>query len=105
MSAANRYIQDVYLPVFNKEFIHPSAEEGSGFVPVSRGDIEDILCEQYERKVGNDNCVSFEKKILQIPADDFRYPDGHLALFHGPRKLAEYESDGSLIWPDHQEAA
>lgn len=34
-----------------------------------------------------------------------RYPDGHLAVFHGPRKLAEYESDGSLLGRQHQEAA
>ena len=26
-----------------------------------------------------------------------RYPDGRLAVFHGPRKLAEYEPDGSLV--------
>lgn len=25
------------------------------------------------------------------------YPDERLAVFHGPRKLAEYESDGSLV--------
>jgi hypothetical protein len=25
-----------------------------------------------------------------------RYPDGALALFHGPRKLASYNADGSL---------
>lgn len=34
-----------------------------------------------------------------------RYPDGHLAVFHGPGKLAEYESDGSLLGRQHQEAA
>ena len=26
-----------------------------------------------------------------------RYPDGRLAVFHGPRKLAEYECDGSPV--------
>lgn len=26
-----------------------------------------------------------------------RYPDGHMAVFHGPRKLADYEPDGSLV--------
>ena len=117
MSEANRYIQEVYLPTFNQEFCQPPAEDGSGFVPVIRRDVEDILCEHYDRRVGNDNCVSFEGTILQIPSDDFRfhyvkvkvrvhrYPDGHLAVFHGPRKLAEYESDGSLLGRQHQEAA
>ena len=69
----------------------------------------DILCEHYERTVGRDNCVSFERKRLQIPAQAHRYhfvkarvrvhryPNERLAVFHGPRKLAEYESDGSLV--------
>ena len=26
-----------------------------------------------------------------------RYPDGRLAVFHGPRRLADYEPDGSLV--------
>ena len=30
-----------------------------------------------------------------------RYPDGRLAVFHGPRKLADYEPDGSLVADTH----
>ena len=53
--------------------------------------------------------MSFERKRLQIPAQAHRYHfikarvrvhryhDGRLAVFHGPRKLAQYESDGSLV--------
>ena len=26
-----------------------------------------------------------------------RYPDGRLAVFYGPRKLAEYEPYGSIV--------
>ena len=67
------------------------------------------MCEHHERTVARDNCVSFERKRLQIPAHTHRYhfvkarvrvhryPDGRLAVFHGPRKLAEYEPDGSLV--------
>jgi len=25
------------------------------------------------------------------------YPDGRLAIFHGPRRLADYDPDGRLI--------
>jgi len=25
------------------------------------------------------------------------YPDGRLAVFHGPRRLADYEPEGALI--------
>jgi hypothetical protein len=106
MSSANRYLREVYQPAFNQEFGHAAAESGSGFVRLIGREVEDVLCEQYERTVGNDNCVSFEGKHLQIPSDQYRYhyvkvkvrvhryPDGRLAVFHGPRKLADYDATG-----------
>jgi len=104
MEEANRYLKKTYMPAFNAEFMEPAAGEGAFFVPHTVGNVEDILCEQFERTVGNDNCVSFEGRSLQIPADQYRchyvkvkirvhrYPDGTLALFHGPRKLATFNS-------------
>jgi len=111
MDNANIYINAVYLPAFNAEFMHPAMEEGSAFVPYIGRDLTDILCEQYERVVGNDNCVSFEGIKLQIPKDHARfhyvkvkvrvhcYPDGNLAVFHGPRCLARYDARGTLTEP------
>lgn len=115
--AANRYLQDIYLPAFNAEFMRPAPEEGSAFVPWIGGELDDVLCEHYERVVGKDNCVAFEGLKLQIPADRHRlhyvkvtvrvhrYPDGRLALFHGPRCLAHYDAEGHLQEPDLQVAA
>ena len=117
MDAANRYLQDIYLPAFNAEFAQPAMEEGSAFVPWIGGSLEDILCEQYERTVGHDNCVRFEGLMLQIPADRHRchyvkakvrvcrYPSGALALFHGPRGLAYFTPDGTAIIETLKEAA
>lgn len=111
MAAANAYIQQVYMPAFNAEFMQPAMEEGSAFVPYVGRDLSDILCEQHERVVGNDNCVSFEGIKLQIPKDRARlhyvkvkvrvhcYPDGHLAIFHGPRCLARFTAKGVFIEP------
>lgn len=108
MAEANHYLSQVYLPNFNAEFMQPAMEEGSAFVPWVGGRLEDILCERFERTVGNDNCVSFERIKLQIPADRHRCHyikvkvtvlrrlEGSLALMHGPRLLAEYEADGQL---------
>ncbi len=79
--------------------------------------LDDILCEHYERTVGRNNCVSFERLTLQIPADPYRcnyvktkvrvhrYPDSTLAIFHGPRKLASYLSNGTLMIEPNQQAA
>ena len=106
--AANRYLADAYLPAFNAELMQPSPEEGSVFVPWIEDNLDDILCEHHERTVSADNCISFERLTLQIPSDRYRchyvrvrvqvhrYHDGSLAIFHGPRKLADYDRRGKL---------
>ncbi len=78
-------------------------------MPWIGGSLDDILCEQYERIVNKDNCVQFNRLILQIPPDQHRchyvkvkvrvnkYPNGSLVAFHGPRKLSEYNPTGQLI--------
>ena len=117
MEAANRYLREVYMPAFNAEFACPAPEEGSAFVPWIGGNLDDILCEQHERTVGNDNCVRFEGLILQIPADRHRchyvkakvrvhrYADGNLAVFHGPRKLSDYNREGKILTQNSKQAA
>ncbi|MGV8050808.1 MAG: ISNCY family transposase [Anaerolineaceae bacterium] len=117
MQAANDYIRKVYLPAFNSEFMQPAMEEGSAFVPYIGTDLNDILCEQHERVVGKDNCVSFERLKLQIPADKHRlhyvkvtvrihrYQDGSMAVFHGPRRLACYNPSGELRTPVESDVA
>jgi transposase len=117
MRKANQYIKEIYMPNFNDEFAKPAPEKGSVFVPWVGEDIKDILCEQHKRTVNNDNCVSFKGLTLQIPADQYRchyvkamvkvnlYDDGRLAVFHGPRKLATYDSKGKLLKPKKTQAA
>jgi len=109
LAAANRYLARKYLPAFNTEFAVPAREVGSAFVPWIGGNLDDILCEQIERTVGHDNCVRYENLFLQLPADRYRchyvkakvrvhcYPDGRLAVFHGPRRLADYNAEGKLL--------
>jgi transposase len=108
MDDANRYLAQTYLPAYNAEFMQPAPEDGSAFVPWIGGNLDDILCQQDERTVGADNCVSFEGRKLQVPANQYRchyvrvkvrvhrYANGELAIFHGPRKLADYDQQGKL---------
>lgn len=114
MAAANTYLREVYMPAFNSEFMQPAMEAGSAFIPYIGKDLADILCEQHERTVRNDNCVEFEKLTLQIPADHARlhyvkvkvrvhcYPDGQMAIFHGPRCLARYDNQGKVLQTEVQ---
>ncbi len=117
MAGANAYLQQVYLRRHNADFTVAAKEAGSAFVPFLSGNLPDILCEQFERSVGNDNCVSFQGWKLQIPASDLRpnyvktrvrvhrYVDATLAIFHGPRRLASYDDQGQPMNTKEQKAA
>ncbi|MDR3351840.1 MAG: hypothetical protein LBO00_02250 [Zoogloeaceae bacterium] len=106
MEAANWFIREEYRKRYNEKFQVAAQEEGTAFVARVGGDLSDILCERHERTVGSDNCVKFEKRTLQIPADKHRchdvkakvevhrYPDGRMAVFHGPRRLADDTAAG-----------
>ncbi len=59
VEAANAFIREVYLPAHNARFAVPPAGEGSAFTPIPGVDLDEILCVQEERQVGNDNCVSY----------------------------------------------
>lgn len=108
IARANSFIRDVYIPDYNTRFARPAEQEGSAFVAVPGVDLGEILCVQEERKVGNDNCVSFNRLKLQIPESPLRahfvkanvkvrrYHDGTHAIFHGPRCLARYDKKGAI---------
>jgi Winged helix-turn helix len=116
MDEANRFLRDVYLPEHNARFARPPEETGSAFVPFA-GPLEEVLCVQEDRVVGNDNTVRYKGLVLQIPEQRHRhhyvkarvqvheYPDGTLAVFHGPRRLARYATNGNLIDDANQKAA
>lgn len=114
MEAAGQYLKQVYMPAFNAEFMQPATIEGSAFVPWIGGQLKDYLCERHDRVVGHDNCVSFNNMKLQIPADQhrchyvkarvtvLRYPDGKLAVMHGPRKIATFDKKGQEVKQDEK---
>ena len=117
--AANIWLRETYLATHNKRFAVTSSEPGSAFVAIPGVDLNEILCVQEERQVGNDNCVSFNRLKLQIPESPLRshfvkakvkvrqYPDGSHAIFFGQRCLGRYDCKGSItaFKPDHQHAA
>jgi hypothetical protein len=84
-------------------------QEGSAFTAVSEAELVAALCVQEERVVGNDNCVAFLNRKLQIAESPLRphlvratvrvhqYPDGGLALYYGRLCLGRYDSGGVPI--------
>jgi len=111
VEAANRWLSDVYIAEYNARFAIAAEQEGSAFVADTMEAWREILCIQEDRVVGNDNTVKWERRSLQLPPSRLRphfvkttvrvheYPDGQLAVYWGPHRLADYAEDGSLIQP------
>jgi hypothetical protein len=116
LEAANRWLREVYIAAHNARFAVPAEQDGSAFVADPTGAWRDILCVQEDRQVGNDNTVRWRKLCLQLPPSRLRphfvratvrvheYPDGLLAVFWGPHRLAEYDAGGTLVKPQSQAA-
>jgi hypothetical protein len=108
IEAADVFIREVFLPAHNARFTVKAAESGSAFTPIPGVNLDEILCVQDERQVGNDNWVSFRTLKLQIPESPLRphfvkarvkvhlYLDGSHAVFHGPRYIGRYDEKEAL---------
>lgn len=118
VDGANRFIREVYLPAHNARFARPPALAESAFVAIrDPAGLVDILCIEEERIVARDNTVAYQGLRLQLPPSPARahyvkarlkvrqYPDGTLALFHGPRLLARYDAAGQVIAKTNLKAA
>lgn len=109
VETANRYIADIYLQAHNIRFVKPAALAESAFVAADPAQLAEILCIEEERVVARDNTVAFGRLKLQLPPSPWRhhfvkanvkvrqYPDGSLAIFHGPRCIARYTAEGRAL--------
>jgi transposase len=116
VEAANRWLREVYIAEHNERFAIEAEQEGSAFVADATGAWQEILCIREERTVGNDNTVKWRRLSLQLPPSRLRphfvkakvrvheYPDGQLAVFWGPHRLAGYEADGTITQTQRQAA-
>lgn len=67
--AANAYLQDTFIPDFNRRFTVVPTEPESAFVPLgmTRQKLRLLLSSQFERTMNKDYTVHFERRILQLP--------------------------------------
>ena len=80
----------------------------TAFMAVEASRLTETLCVEDERTVGRDNTIAWDGLRLQIPESPLRrhyvqarvkvhaYPDGRLAVLHGPRVIGRYSGDGVL---------
>ena len=109
VEAANHWLAQTYIPQHNAAFAVEAEQEASAFVADSGGVSREILCVHEERTVGNDNTVKWRTLSLQLPPSRLRphfvrasvrvheYPDGQIAVFLGPHRLADYDAGGAII--------
>ena len=95
----------------------PAALADNAFVAADAALLAETLCIEEERVVARDNTVAYDSRRLQLPASQARahyvkarvkvreYPDGTLAVFHGPRRIAALHRGGRADRraPDHPE--
>lgn len=117
IAAANQFIREIYLPQHNARFAKPAALADSAFVAADPALLTEILCIEEQRIVARDNTVVYARRHLQLPATASRahyvkatvkvreYPDGTLAVFHGPRRLARYDVAGQALKTSNLRAA
>ena len=113
IGAANEWLRTTYLPDHNQRFMVAPALPDRAFVTVEASRLVEALCIEEERTVGRDNTIAWNNKRLQLPESPLRrhyvqakvkvhaYPDGTLAVLHGPRVIGRYTSEGVL---EEQEA-
>ena len=114
VEAANAFLTSTWVPFHNRTWTVPADGDGTAFVPYTGSQLERICALQHDRVVGNDNCVAFGRRRLQIPKAAWRYSfakcrvkvyehlDGTLSIGHGPHTLGHYDAHGQLLAPASQ---
>jgi transposase len=117
MEAANRYINEVFIPWHNSHLTVEAREQGSAFVPARNADLDEIISVQYERIIQNDNTVRVGKRCLQIEPAEWRvsfakcrvkvceHLDGLISVRMGPRILGWYDQQGRHLKDRKSKAA
>lgn len=72
MPDANQYIQESFLPWYNKNLTVEPMEKGSAFTPCLRRDLDYVFCVKEQRIVNHDNTVQWKKLLLQIEPSELR---------------------------------
>jgi len=107
--AANRYIRERFIPRHNERFTRPPQDPSAAFVSLGRVDLEQILCHQEERMVGQDNTLVLDGVRMQIVKQRGRRTcaglrvtirrhlnDRH-SVWWGTRCLGRYDVNGQLV--------
>jgi hypothetical protein len=112
VEAAKRFIRDVYLPAHNARFARPPRIAESAFVaadPALLAEIHRAGAHRGTRQhphlcrptiaVASHAASPAVRQGQEARVKMREYPDGTLAVFHGPRRIARYSAQGTELIP------
>ncbi len=90
MEAANDYLREVFLPRLNQQFTSAAAQGADLHVPVAPETLDAALVHREVRRVGRDQCVSFEGQVLQL------HPEREMGSLAGKQVRVERTLGGQV---------
>jgi DNA-binding transcriptional ArsR family regulator len=66
IEAANKYLIEVYIPLYNRKFSRPAEIEGNAHQPLNNINLYDVFCIREERVVQSDWTIRFNNTRIQI---------------------------------------
>jgi len=109
VEAANRYLREKFIPDYDARFSRTPRDPASAFVPVRSVELDQVLCHEEERTVGQDNVVSFEGTKLQLSKQPGRrscagmrvlvrrHIDGSHSVWRATERLGRFDGKGRAI--------
>ncbi|MGH9580558.1 MAG: ISNCY family transposase [Terriglobales bacterium] len=109
MEQANAYLQEHYITSHNQFLAREPREQESAFVPLGEADLDEILCVEHVRRVGQDNVVSMDGIALQLARQPGRatcaglhvsvrrHLDGRYSIRRGTQLLGRYDDNGNPL--------
>jgi transposase len=108
IQAANAFLREQYIAVFNQKFTVAAAEKGTAFRRTPRSDLDWIFTVQTERMVAKDNTVAITERNWQLEKSRFRsslagctvtihqHLDGNVSIRYGPHVVGRYTASGEI---------
>ena len=109
LAAANVYLRDVFIPHYNETFSRPPRDPEPAWVAVGDVDLEQILCHEEARVVGQDNTVAIDAVALQVAKQPGRrtcagtsvivrrHLNGQYAIWRGAQRWGHYDATGRPV--------
>jgi transposase len=96
MEAANAYLEQVFLPMWNQRFVHAPANTANGHRSLEKLELSSILSVVEARRIDNDHTVPWRGVKWQIPREEIR------PGMRGSRVRVEQRLDGSMVARDQR---